>query len=242
MLNAFAGSVSAFMSVPIITTMRHRVSLLSVLILAGLLLVTRAGADARRAVPEALLEQAGQDFDQQAVARLQRWQDLLANLAGAPEAEQLAGVNAFFNAEVPFVSDLKHWQQDDYWATPYDILTTAGADCEDYVIAKYYSLRQLGVDTAKLRITYVKAVRLNEAHMVLTYFPTPDAVPLVLDNLINIIAPASKRPDLVPVYSFNAEGMWLERLKGQGILMGNPNKLDLWTDLRVRMQAQGMDL
>src|SRR5690606_5752403 len=110
------------------------------------------------------------------------------------------------------------------------------------VIAKYYSLRQLGVDTAKLRITYVKAVRLNEAHMVLTYFPTPDAVPLVLDNLINIIAPASKRPDLVPVYSFNAEGMWLERLKGQGILMGNPNKLDLWTDLRVRMQAQGMDL
>ena len=173
---------------------------------------------------------------------LQRWQDLLANLAGAPEPEQLAGVNAFFNAEVPFISDLKHWQQEDYWATPYDILTTAGADCEDYVIAKYYSLRQLGVDTAKLRITYVKAVRLNEAHMVLTYFPTPDAVPLVLDNLINIIAPASKRPDLVPVYSFNAEGMWLERLKGQGILMGNPNKLDLWTDLRVRMQAQGMDL
>ena len=150
MLNAFTGSVSAFMSTPIITTMRHRVSLLSVLILAGLLLVTRAGADARRAVPEALLEQAGQDFDQQAVARLQRWQDLLANLAGAPEAEQLAAVNTFFNTEVPFISDLKHWQQDDYWATPYEILTTAGADCEDYVIAKYYSLRQLGVDTANL--------------------------------------------------------------------------------------------
>ena len=110
------------------------------------------------------------------------------------------------------------------------------------MIAKYYSLLKLGVDVSKLRITYVKAVRLNQAHMVLTYFPTPDAVPYVLDNLIPQIRSASDRPDLDPVYSFNGDGMWLERMKGKGILMGNPNKLDLWTDLRIRMNNLGMDL
>lgn len=193
-------------------------------------------------VPDALVAQAGRDFDAVTAARVARWQALFGELQGAGERAQLEAVNRFFNAEIPFVSDQRHWQTDDYWATPYEALTTHGGDCEDYVIAKYHALSQLGVDTGKLRITYVKAVRLNEAHMVLTYFPTPDAVPLVLDNLIELIVPASKRPDLQPVYSFNADGMWLERMKGEGIRMGNPNKLDLWTDLRIRMHDLGLDL
>ena len=29
------------------------------------------------------------------------------------------------------------------------------------------------------------------------------------------------------------------RMKGEGVRMGNPNKLDLWTDLRVRMHKLG---
>ena len=110
------------------------------------------------------------------------------------------------------------------------------------MIAKYYSLTRLGVPSSSLRITYVNALELNQAHMVLAYFPKPDAVPLVLDNLIMDIRPADKRRDLDPVYSFNAEGMWLDKMKGRAILMGHPNKLDLWTDLRVRMNLLGMDL
>jgi len=199
-------------------------------------------ADTERWVPEELTGKAKQQYDGKAAARIDAWRQTLHGLADASEADKLKGVNAFFNRELRFVSDAKHWGMDDYWATPYEALGSDGGDCEDYVIAKYYSLRQLGVDTSKLRITYVKAIRLNQAHMVLTYFPTPDAVPLVLDNLIGIIAPASERSDLSPVYSFNGDGMWLERMKGQGIRMGNPNKLDLWTDLRVRMNQLGMDL
>ena len=132
--------------------------------------------------------------------------------------------------------------QEDYWATPFEALTTHGADCEDYVIAKYYTLKELGVEVEKMRITYVKALRINQAHMVLTYFPTPDAIPLVLDNLISKIVSADRRKDLEPVYSFNGSGMWLERMRGQGIRMGNPNKLDLWTGLRARMSEQNMEI
>lgn len=193
-------------------------------------------------IPEPLLQQAERDFGDDARQRLLDWQRLYQDMQGESEQEKLRAVNHFFNQHVNYVSDQKHWGQKDYWATPYESLTTHGADCEDYVIAKYYTLKELGVAVDKLRITYVKAKRINQAHMVLTYFPNPDAIPLVLDNLISKIFTADRRKDLEPVYSFNASGMWLERLKGQGIRMGNPNKLDLWTDLRLRMAAQGMDI
>lgn len=199
-------------------------------------------ADAERMVPQRLIDKARQEYGDDAAQVLENWRQTLHDLQNAGEADKLKGVNAFINDALPFISDERHWHQDDYWATPFESLVTGGGDCEDYVIAKYYSLRQLGVDTGKLRITYVKAIRLNQAHMVLTYFPAPDAVPYVLDNLIGDIEPASRRHDLAPVYSFNGEGMWLERMKGQGVRMGNPNKLDLWTDLRVRMDKLGMDL
>ena len=189
-----------------------------------------------------VIEQANTEFGPEAKQRLLDWQELYHELKGESEQDQLRMVNHFFNERVVYVSDQKHWGQEDYWATPFESLTTHGADCEDYVIAKYYTLKELGIAVDKLRITYVKALRINQAHMVLTYFPTPDAIPLVLDNLIGRIYSADRRKDLQPVYSFNASGMWLDRMKGQGIPMGNPNKLDLWTDLRLRMATQGMDM
>ena len=86
-----------------------------------------------------------------------------------------------------FINDQALWEKKDYWATPIETLSIGGGDCEDYAIAKYFTLKQLGVDESKLRLTYVKAIELNQAHMVLTYFENKRAVPLVLDNLINNI-------------------------------------------------------
>jgi predicted transglutaminase-like cysteine proteinase len=208
--------------------------------LLGLFVLLRA--DDQHWLSKELLATAQREFGAEAEQRLLDWQALYQNLRNQDEGEKLRAVNYFFNNHVKYVSDEKHWGQKDYWATPYESLTTHGADCEDFVIAKYYTLKELGIEVEKLRITYVKALRINQAHMVLTYFPTPDAIPLVLDNLIGKIYPANKRKDLEPVYSFNASGMWLERMKGQGIRMGNPNKLDLWTGLRLRMSAQDMEI
>lgn len=210
----------------------------------GLLLslVVLLRADDQQWLSAELLAGAQQEFGDEAQQRLLDWQQLYLDLRDKEEVEQLRQVNHFFNQQVNYVSDQKHWGQKDYWATPYESLTTHGADCEDFVIAKYYTLKELGVEVEKMRITYVKALRINQAHMVLTYFPTPDAIPLVLDNLIGKIVSADRRKDLEPVYSFNGSGMWLERMKGQGIRMGNPNKLDLWTGLRLRMSAQDMEI
>ncbi len=117
-------------------------------------------------------------------------------------------------------------------------LQRGAADCEDYAIAKYFSLRQLGVPSHKLRITYVKALRLNQAHMVLTYYPSPGAEPLVLDNLIDAIRPAGQRNDLKPVYAFNAEGLWVPGPQG-GKQVGDSKRLSRWQDLLKKMQAEG---
>ena len=134
-----------------------------------------------------------------------------------------------------FIDDSKLWGISNYWATPIEFIGVNGGDCEDYSIAKYFTLLELGIADEKMRITMVKAVKLNQYHMVLAYYETPSAMPLILDNLDGVIKPASLRNDLIPVYSFNASQLWLNKEKGRGILSGKSSKLKLWRDLRQRI-------
>lgn len=167
--------------------------------------------------------------------RIDAWTALLDSSVNLSEGEKLKRVNAFFNQQLRFVDDIRTWQQVDYWATPIEALIKGAGDCEDYALAKYFSLRRLGVASDKLRITYVKALNYNQAHMVLAYYATPTAEPLVLDNLIGQIRPASQRRDLLPVYAFNAEGLFLP----DGQRKGDSKKLSRWVDLLNKMKAEG---
>lgn len=133
---------------------------------------------------------------------------LFDRLAGEDVQQQLIEVNRFFN-QFAYKDDLKLWGQKDYWATPEEFIGVNGGDCEDYVVAKYFALRYLGVPDKHLYLTYVKAVRENIAHMVLSYFVTPKSIPLILDNYNPKILSADKRRDLLPVYSFNAKSLFL---------------------------------
>lgn len=165
--------------------------------------------------------------------RLTAWIDLMADNKQKSEQEKLALVNDFFN-QMLFVSDLDHWGKNDYWATPLEMLGTGGGDCEDYSISKYFTLLALGVPSDKLKITYVKATGYG-AHMVLTYYSSPSAMPVVLDNLNPEIKPADQRRDLTPVYSFNGEGLWLAKERGAGKSVAGGNKIGLWRDMMARM-------
>jgi len=98
------------------------------------------------------------------------------------ELDALQTVNSYFN-RIPFLPDSTHWSAEDYWATPAETVASDGGDCEDYSIAKYFLLKEFGVPVERLRITYVKAVKLNQAHMVLAYYAAPGSEPLILDNL-----------------------------------------------------------
>lgn len=179
-------------------------------------------------------------YGSSAAERLQDWHNLLQSteLKASSDQEKLERVNDFFN-QMQFISDLDHWGEMDYWATPVEFLVTEGGDCEDFAIAKYLTLRHLGVPTDKLRITYVKALTINQAHMVLTYYTSPDAEPSILDNLKPDILPASQRDDLIPVYSFNGDNLWLSKeLRGRGQLVGSSERIKRWKDLQERMTSQ----
>lgn len=175
--------------------------------------------------------------------RLADWRDELrksisrqrsATPSSADTMSYLEDFNWYWN-NIRYYTDIKHWGVVDYWATPIESLASEGADCEDYAIAKYFSLKSLGVPTQNLRITYVRALRWNEAHMVLAYYPTPDADPYILDNLNKRVSLASERTDLVPVYSFNDEDVWLP---GASVAGGKSTQIRLWQVLREKMDKE----
>ncbi len=165
-----------------------------------------------------------------------QWEMLLKKVNILDEDDQLYEINNFFN-EIPYYTDKEHWGQSDYWATPVEMLGTNGGDCEDYVIAKYFSLRALGVPDSKMRMMFVTALRQNQAHMVLAYYPEPNAIPLILDNINPRILPANKRPDLRPVYSFNGEGLYKAKAEGRGTKLGN-SRHKMWDDLTSRIERE----
>ncbi|PID77231.1 MAG: sulfate adenylyltransferase [Deltaproteobacteria bacterium] len=183
---------------------------------------------------EKMLNEVKQKHGDQAEARLVAWQNLIQENGHLSAAEKLKKVNDFFN-QVRFISDAVHWQQSDYWATPIEFLATNGGDCEDFSIAKYFTLKALGIEEEKLNLTYVKALSLNQAHMVVTYFEHPGSIPLVLDNLVPQVLSAEKRKDLLPIYSFNGTGIWLAKARGRREKIGSCKNLQHWNKVLRKM-------
>jgi predicted transglutaminase-like cysteine proteinase len=194
-----------------------------------------------RSVTPGLMQHFAVQFAHASNRHISDWQQLVrgvpAGQRGGIDPALLDAVNTFFN-HVPYVSDLTHWGVEDYWASPAEMLASNGADCEDFSIAKYFTLKELGVPIERLRITYVKAVRLNQAHMVLAYYPAPNAVPLILDNLQDEVRPASERADLIPVYSFNDEDVVLARHGQPGASAGSSSQIRLWRSLLDKLEKE----
>lgn len=171
--------------------------------------------------------------------RVADWVQLVNSSQGKSTAEKLTLVNDFFNQNVIWVSDYDHYSVEDYWSTPLETIASGGGDCEDFSIAKYFTLIALNVPMEKLTITYVKADTINpinRSHMVLTYYEKPAAVPLVLDNLVPDIKPASERKDLAPVYTFNGQGLWLAKERAAGkSRSSSASNIALWRQMTSRM-------
>ena len=185
-----------------------------------------------------VLGKIDEKYDGEARLRTVSWQNVLVAAKRAKQDQRkLALINNFFNQQIKFADDISHWGKNDYWATPLEFIASGAGDCEDFSIAKYFSLKEAGVAEDKLRLTYVKAIKLGQAHMVLTYFAHPRSIPLVLDNLIPEIKQADQRKDLLPVYSFNGAGLWIAKARGTGQRVGSSGRLSLWENLKQKMQS-----
>jgi len=193
------------------------------------------------ALSKELLSGIEQQYGDYARQRVLSWNELIISNRHIEENSKLKKVNEFFN-KFEFVNDIDHWGKEDYWATPLQMLTSNGGDCEDFSIAKYFTLREMGVPADRMRLTYVKALELNQAHMVLTYYSSPDAEPLVLDNLVAEILPSSQREDLLPVYSFNGTGLWLAKSRGTDQRIGHSNRLSRWKEVIAKISDEQIPL
>jgi len=196
----------------------------------AILLVMACPAGNAQLRPENSLAQAIEQ------ARLTSWRSLIEQSGGLDERSKLQAINDFINRSVSYATDRQIWGVDDYWATPLETLSLGRGDCEDFAIGKYFSLVQMGVPSEKLRLTFVKALSLNQAHMVLAYYPSQTEQPLILDNLEPRIKPAAERRDLLPVYAFNNHGIFLAKAPQQKSAQP-PQMLSRWSDVSERVLA-----
>lgn len=218
----------------------RKITFIFLWMLCGLTSIGAAQYDANRLSALAQLR-----YGQQAYNDVQELNRLISSIRSASDNEKLRQVNDYFNQKITFVDDIDLWKQTDYWSTPLETIGLHAGDCEDFSIAKYIILQLANVDNDKLRLTYVKAELLNDgrkvnrAHMVVSYYRSPQAEPLILDNLVPEILPAGSRKDLFPIFSFNK----------QGIFIGSSNKpkgeaeshLSRWRDVLSRVRADGIE-
>ena len=136
------------------------------------------------------------------------WSRLLHSLDGAPTAVQLREVNRFVNGW-HYRTDADNYGRSDYWATPFEFFRRAG-DCEDYAIAKYRSLRLLGVPAEQLRLVVLQDIARNLPHAVLAAYL--DGRVLILDNLNDAVLPQESLPHYLPYYSVNERARWAHAL------------------------------
>lgn len=193
-------------------------------------------------VPELRLL-AKERYGDKAVATVASWETLIANSQDVDNQTKLNSVNDFFNENIIWLRDEEAWDATDYWATPLETMGRAVGDCEDFTIAKYATLLLMGLPPQSLRLVYVKAKRngLTQAHMVLAWYENPLATPLILDNIDFVIRPATEREDLFPIFSFNADQLWMAT-QAQPTNSDPQARLSRWSQVLLRMRREGFNL
>jgi predicted transglutaminase-like cysteine proteinase len=174
------------------------------------------------------------------------WNALPGQLADAAVADQLAGLNRFINARIQSDSDKAIWGRDDYWASPAETLGKGRGDSEDLAIAKYFTLVALGVPEDRLRLVYTRRQEdgrnlADPVHLLLAYYPTGSREPLLLDSVDPEIRPASQRPDLRPVFSFNSQDVWGDAAAAVTPGASGAARLPAWHETLMRARGEGFE-
>ena len=135
-------------------------------------------------------------------------------------------------------SDAQRWGIPDFWATPLELIGQGAGDCEDFAVAKYFALKNLGVATSRLKLMYARTANKSAGHVVLAYYPGAGAEPFILDNENTNIVPLSQRRDLHVIYGFNTIGVWRMAGRTRPHWAGSSNRLRNWWRLMRRHHLQ----
>jgi predicted transglutaminase-like cysteine proteinase len=117
-------------------------------------------------------------------------------------------VNRAVNLTIRPMTDLAQYGQEDLWATPLMTFKSGAGDCEDYAIAKYAALIQLGVPPDDLRLLAVYDRGARENHAVTAV--RSEQRWLILDNRTTDIKDDAKAINLSPLFILGDH--WVRRV------------------------------
>ncbi len=137
--------------------------------------------------------------------RVVAWQEFLDSIRDKSKDEQIAAVNDYVNA-LPYITDMDNYGVEDHWATVEDFLEHNGGDCEDYALAKYFSLIELGFTPDQMRLVILYDADKNADHAVLAM--THNDKIEILDNQYSSVRDAQTISNYKPIYAISQEQWW----------------------------------
>jgi predicted transglutaminase-like cysteine proteinase len=120
---------------------------------------------------------------------------------------RIAKINRSINYAIRYVSDIRQHGVVDLWSPPLATIASGKGDCEDYAIAKYAALRQMGFGPDDLRLLLVRDRSVGLDHAVLgVHF---EGRWLVLDNRHSILVESDELWQFTPLFAINHQGVKL---------------------------------
>jgi predicted transglutaminase-like cysteine proteinase len=119
---------------------------------------------------------------------------------------RLGVINRAINLKIKAVSDLALYGVEDVWSPPLATLAKGAGDCEDYAIAKFVALQEVGVSTDDLRIVILRDDIREQDHAVVA--ARLDGKWLMLDNRRMVMLEDQQVPDYYhPVFLIDLDGV-----------------------------------
>lgn len=139
----------------------------------------------------------------------QKWKQDIARIGsmGLSQEQEIAAVNDYINRSITYAEDSQVWGVNDYWTSPTEVLSKGYGDCEDYAIAKYYSLKMLGISEDKMRVVVLNDERKNVLHAILVV-DNDQGTNYVLDNQNERVMMDTQIAYYKPIYSINEHNWW----------------------------------
>lgn len=129
--------------------------------------------------------------------------DLVGRFSALSGRALISAVNRHYNA-FPYVADRPFGKPGDAWESPLVFLQRSG-DCEDFAIAKYLTLRLLGIPEAAMAILVLRHPSRRADHAVLLV--ENEGRLLVLDNLRGL-EPWESYGDYQALFALTAGSSW----------------------------------
>jgi hypothetical protein len=128
---------------------------------------------------------------------------------------RIAEINRAVNLSIRPVDDMTQYGVEDLWATPLMTFSSNAGDCEDYAIAKYVALREIGIALGDIRLVIVHDREASEDHAVTAV--RYDGHWLILDNRTLDIREDVKIRHFNPLFVLDGQGV--KRLVAKSLQM-----------------------